>query len=67
MKRTKEQPSLAGLLLIVTGMLLLSMLVMGLLSAGNLASENVKIMIGLGAGAIGCLAVGATLSGRKRR
>src|SRR5512146_1775085 len=40
MKRTKEQSSLAGLLLIVTGMLLLSMVLFSLTDRGTLSPES---------------------------
>lgn len=62
MKKRKQQPSLAGLLLIVTGMVLISIVLLNLTGSRNL--QNVKVMIGLGCAAAVSLAAGATLSAR---
>ena len=59
MKKTKEQPSLGGLLLVVTGMLLLSVVLLDLVGNGNLARNNGKVMLGVGCVALGSLAGGA--------
>lgn len=67
MKRTKENPSVIGLLLIVTGMLLFSMAALKLLERGAPAPGTGSILLGLfGAAVMSCLA-GIFLSGRKRR
>ncbi len=66
MKRAKAQPSLAGLLLIVTGMLLLSIVILGLVSGGNLSRDGARVMAGVGCVAVASLAGGAVLSNRKR-
>jgi hypothetical protein len=67
MKRSKAQPSLAGLLLIVTGMLLLSIVFLQLASSGSLSRDGVKVLGGIGCLAVISLTVGAVLSNRKRR
>jgi hypothetical protein len=64
MKRSKEQPSLLGLLLLVGGMLLLSIVVFSLASPGN--TTDGKFLLGLGGASVVSLIAGATLSGRKR-
>lgn len=65
MKKRKEQPSVAGLLLIVTGMVLLSIIMLTL--TGNKALQNAKLNIGLGCAAVASLAAGATLSARRSK
>lgn len=65
MKKRKEQPSVAGLLLIVTGMVLLSIIMLTL--TGNKVLQNAKLNIGLGCAAVASLAAGATLSARRTK
>jgi len=65
MKRTKPQPSVLGLILIVTGMLLLSILALSLAGTGGTA--NPPVLIGLACAAGATLAIGAALSARKAR
>ncbi len=65
MKKRKEQPSVAGLLLIVTGMVLLSIIMLTL--TGNRALQNAKLNIGLGCAAVASLAAGVTLSARRTK
>jgi hypothetical protein len=65
MKRPKQQPSVLGLLLIVTGMLLLSILAMNL--AAPRAATDLPVLIGLGGSAGVSLVIGAALSARKAR
>ncbi len=66
MKRRKEQPSLTGLVLIVTGMLLLSIVFLGFVSSGNMTADTGKVLIGLSGAAVVSLASGAALSARKK-
>ena len=67
MKKTKEQPSLAGLLLIVTGMLLISIVMLFLTGSGTTGS-SAGVLTGLGVAGIASLAAGAFLSaGGKRK
>jgi xanthine/uracil permease len=65
MKKRKEQPSVAGLLLIVAGMVLLSIIMLTL--TGNKVLQNAKLNIGLGCAAVASLAAGATLSARRSK
>lgn len=67
MKRTKEQPSVAGLLLIVTGMLLISMALLMAASSRSTSQAQVKFMIGMGCAAVVCLASGIALSRPKKK
>ena len=67
MKRTKEQPSVLGLLLLVTGMLLLSIVLYSLASSGNITAQSGKVLLGLGGAAVVSLGAGAALSGRKHK
>lgn len=67
MKRTKAQPSLAGVLLIVTGMLLISVVVMDLAGSGHLFRASGAAVLALVCAACLCLGVGAFLSSRKRK
>jgi hypothetical protein len=68
MKKKNEQPSLLGLLLLVGGMLLLSIVIMyGLSSSPNGSAVNSKVLLGIGSLAVVCLVGGAALSGRKRK
>jgi LPXTG-motif cell wall-anchored protein len=67
MKRTKERPSVAGLILLVAGMLLLSIILLSLTSAGNVTPQGGKWLLFLGCVAAASLAGGAALSGRKRK
>ena len=64
MKRTKQEPSLAGLLLIVTGMLLLSMLLLNLAGSGT---ANGTSLLVIGSAGLLCLGTGAALSARKKK
>jgi len=66
MKKTKAQPSLLGLILLVGGMLLLSIVALALVSSGSLTSDGLKILLGLTVAAVVSLIAGARLSGRKR-
>jgi hypothetical protein len=66
MKRTKrDEPSVAGLLLIVTGMLLLSMLLLTLL--GNSTGQNRGLLIGTACAGVLAVAAGTVLSSRKKK
>jgi uncharacterized membrane protein YdcZ (DUF606 family) len=64
-KRTKTQPSVAGLLLVVTGMLLLSILLLNLASTRRGASADATLLLWLGGAAVASLVSGAILSARK--
>jgi hypothetical protein len=67
MKRSKAQPSVAGLLLIVTGLLLLSIVFLGLASSGTLSGNGLKVLAAVGCAGVASLAIGALLSNRKGR
>jgi hypothetical protein len=67
MKKAKAQPSLLGLILLVGGMLLLSIVALGLVSSGNLGSDGLKTLLALAIVAVISLIAGASLSGRKRK
>jgi LPXTG-motif cell wall-anchored protein len=66
MKKAKEQPSVAGLLLLVAGMLLISMVV--LTWAGSPSTgDNGKMLLGLAGAGLASMIAGAALSGAKRK
>jgi hypothetical protein len=66
MKRTKEQPgSLAGLLLIVTGMLLLSTVLLILSGNGGPVGTNGRSLVVMSGVAVLSLGAGAYLSARQ--
>ena len=67
MKRTKQQPSVAGLLLIVTGMLLISMVLLVLASRQSTMNSQGGFMIGMGCAAVICLGAGTVLSRPKKK
>jgi hypothetical protein len=67
MKRIKQEPSIAGLLLIVTGMLLLSILMLQWTGSSPAAGSSMPLTISLGSAAAVSLAVGAALSSRRRK
>jgi hypothetical protein len=68
MKRTKEQPgSLAGLLLIVTGMLLISTVLLTLSGNGVPVGANGRSLIVMSSAAVLALGAGAFLSARHRK
>jgi len=68
MKRTKEQPgSLAGLLLIVTGMLLISTVLLALSGNGVPVGANGRSLIVMSSAAVLALGAGAFLSARHRK
>ena len=67
MKRKKAQPSVAGLLLIVTGMLLISMVLLVLASSQSTTKDQGMAMIVLGCVALLCLSGGTILSRSKKK
>jgi hypothetical protein len=67
MKRTKTQPSVLGLLLIVAGMILLSTLLLMLAGRGTVSSENSRLLFTLAGAGILSLVVGSALSARRRK
>ncbi len=67
MKRAKEQPSVTGLLLLVAGMLLLSIVLFYLASSTSVTAQNGKWLLGLGCASVACIAGGAALSKPKRK
>ena len=54
------------MILIVGGMLLLSIVFLGLASSGTLSRDALKVLIGLACAGAASLVVGAILSNRKR-
>jgi len=67
MKKPKAEPSVAGLLLLVSGMLLLSIVALTWLGSSGWGSENARWMLALVGLAIICVAAGAALSGLKKK
>jgi len=68
MKKTKEQPgSLAGLLLIVTGMLLLSTVLLIFSGNGSPVGTNGRSLIVMSCAAVLALGAGSFLSARHRK
>jgi uncharacterized membrane protein len=66
MKKKKQEPSLAGIILLVAGMVLLAISLMGLLRGGNVPTQFTTYMIVLFCAGLISLAAGAVLSGRKK-
>ncbi|MFO1500177.1 MAG: hypothetical protein U1G07_17605 [Verrucomicrobiota bacterium] len=66
-KKSKEQPGLAGLLLIVTGMLLISVVFLTITGSAALTGTRAKVTAGMTCAAVASLGIGAVLSGRKSK
>jgi hypothetical protein len=66
MKKKKQEPSLAGIILLVAGMVLLAISMMGLLRSGTAPGNFNTYMIVLLCVGLLSLAAGGVLSGRKK-
>jgi hypothetical protein len=66
MKKKKQEPSLAGIILLVGGMVLLAISLMGLLRSGDAPAQfNIYMIIVFCVG-LGAVVAGGVLSGRKK-